>query len=313
MSETVIALSPSSFAAADDAPLRLLERAGVTVRGNPYGRRLTEDEAAEHLQGVHGLIAGLEPLTRRVLTGAGDLRAIARVGIGVDNIDHDAAAELGIAVSNTPEAPTDAVAELTLAAALALLRGLVPASEAMHDGRWEKQISPGLHGATVLLIGFGRIGRAVGERLSMMGANLLVSDPDTTGEEDVGFPFEVVSLAEGLGRAAVISLHAGGRTQIIGQAEFEQMSDGVVLLNSARAELVDETALVQALEGGKVGSAWFDVFWEEPYSGPLTRFPQVLLTPHVGTYTATCRRSMEMQAAVNVLEALSIPIPEGSD
>lgn len=310
MAPVVVALSPSSFAAADDAPLRLLDRAGVVIKPNPYGRRLTETEAAAHLEGVHGLIAGLEPLTRSVLEGAKELKAIARVGIGIDNVDLDAAAELGIQVSNTPEAPTDAVAELTLASALSLLRGLHTASTAMHDGRWEKQITPGLRGATVLLIGFGRIGQAVGASLEACGARILACDPFATEGIDPGYPFELVSMDEGLGRASVVSLHASGRDAILGADEFGAMRDGTILLNSARAELVDEASLCAALDSGRLAGAWFDVFWEEPYSGALTRYPQVLLTPHVGTYTTTCRRSMEGQAAVNVLEALGVPVPE---
>ena len=122
MPDLTIAWSPSAFAVADEAPIRLLESLGLTVRANPFGRRLTEDEAVEHVSGADGLIAGLEPLSRRVLESADRLKAIARVGIGVDNVDFVAAEECGITVSNTPEAPTAAVAELTVAAALSLLQ-----------------------------------------------------------------------------------------------------------------------------------------------------------------------------------------------
>lgn len=304
MSRPVVAWSPSSFGQADDAPLRLLEGAGVTVKPNPFGRRLTEDEAKEHLAGVEGLIAGLEPLTREVLESASGLKAIARVGIGVDNIDHEAARELGIEISNTPDAPAESVAELTVSAALWLLRGIGPANQALHEREWAKAISPGLKGNTVLLVGFGRIGRAVYERLVPFGARILVCDPALDEPPVPGV--SLVSLEEGLALAGVVSLHAGGRDQIIGAEELRRLPQGAVLLNSARGELVDEGALVEALTTGHLAGAWFDVFWEEPYTGPLCDFDQVLLTPHVGTYTASCRREMEMGATRNLLGALGI-------
>jgi len=301
-----IAWSPSSFGQADAAPFRLLEAAGVEVRPNPFGRRLTADEAIEHLQGVDGLIAGLEPLDARVLASAPQLKAIARVGIGVDNIDHAAAAEHGIAVSNTPDPPAESVAELTITAALALLRGLLPANNALHRGEWAKAISPGLRGTTVLLVGFGRIGQAVHRRLEAFDAEVLVSDPAVEDGGESGVEF--VNLDEGLARAAVVSLHAGGRERILGEREFGLLREGAVLLNSARGELMDEKALVDALDDGSVAGAWLDVFVDEPYSGPLCDYPQVLLTPHVGTYTLACRREMETLATLNVLRDLGVEL-----
>jgi D-3-phosphoglycerate dehydrogenase len=304
MSSIRVAWSPSSFCTVNDAPLRLLERVGIEVVANPYGRRLTADEAIAHLQNIDGLIAGLEPLTRDVLGKAPRLRAVARVGIGIDNVDLVAARELGIAVSNTPEAPSAAVAELTIAAALALTRGLVSANAAMHGGRWEKATTTGLRGLVCLVVGYGRIGKAVGRAMQALGAQVLVADPEFRAED--GVEVEHVSLEDGLARAQLISLHAAGRNQILGTAEFASMRPGVLLLNSARGELVSEKAVVVALEGGKLGGAWFDVFWDEPYQGPLTGFPQVLLTPHLGTYTEACRTEMEMQAVQNLLRDLRI-------
>lgn len=298
-----VAIGPSSFAEADPAPLRLLEAAGLEIVPNPFGRRLTEDEAIAHLDGVHGLIAGLEPLTRRVLASAPTLRAIARVGIGMDNVDHTAAAERGIAVSNTPDEPARAVAELTVTALLALLRQLVPSNDALRAGGWKKLIGRGVSEETVLLVGFGRIGRRVAELLAPFGCTILVSDPAVeVGSLQLGI--RAVDLAEGLRSATVVSLHAGGRNQLIGASELAALPAGALLLNSARGELVDEAALVAALESGHLAGAWFDVFWQEPYSGPLAKAPNALLTPHVGTYTKACRLGMETSAVRNLLRDL---------
>jgi D-3-phosphoglycerate dehydrogenase len=301
----LVAVGPSSFAQQDDAPLRLLENAGVEVRPNPFGRRLTEKEILRQLEDVDGLIAGLEPLNRRVLNSSPQLKVIARVGIGMDNVDQEAAAELGIKVSNTPEGPTAAVAELTVAALLALCRGLVSANDALHSGKWDKRIGMGLSGLNVLLVGYGRIGRRVSELLRPFGTEIAVCDPYIDPDQLPDY-VRPVTLTEGLAEAEVISLHASGKETLLGPAEFDQMKDGVVILNSARGALIEESALVNALDSGRVRSAWLDVFWDEPYTGPLTRYKQVLLTPHISTYTEQCRRQMEVAAVENLLRDLGI-------
>ncbi len=302
----VVAIGPSSFAEEDDTPRRMLESAGVEVKENPFGRRLTEAEIIEHLRGVDGLIAGLEPLNRAVIAlAAPRLKAIARVGIGVANVDFDAAADHGVKVSSTPEGPIDAVAEMTIAALLAIGRRIIPANAALHAGAWKKEIGFGLRETKVLIIGYGRIGRRVGALLRAFGAELLVHDPyiDAASLRDGE---RMVGLREGLAEAEVITLHAAGEECILGPAEFARIRPGAVLLNSARGGLVDEAALVAALESGAIAAVWFDAFWQEPYSGPLTRFPQALLTPHIATYTRQCRRDMECAAVRNLLRDLGI-------
>lgn len=302
----VVAIGPSSFADEDKAPLELLAAAGVAVKPNPLKRRLTEEEIIEHLRGVDGLIAGLEPLNRMVITAAApQLKAIARVGIGVENVDFDAARELGVKVSSTPDGPMNAVAEMCLAALLTIGRTILPANEALHKGEWKKSIGFGLMGTKVLLIGYGRIGRRTGELLRAFGAELLVHDP-YLGPESLTHGERAVSLDEGLAEAEVISLHASGGDCVLGREQFAKVRKGVVLLNSARGGLVGEDALVAALEDGSVRAVWLDSFWKEPYTGPLAKYPQVLLTPHISTYTIQCRRDMETAAVKNLLRDLGL-------
>lgn len=301
-----VAIGPSSFAEEDRIPLHMLEAVGATVKPNPFGRRLNETEIIEHLRGVDGLIAGLEPLNRTVIAAAAPrLRAIARVGIGVANVDFAAAAEFGVKVSSTPEAPVAAVAEMTLAALLAIGRRLIPTNAALHAGHWQKSIGFGLAGTKVLLIGYGRIGRRVGELLRAFDAEVLVHDPYIDpatlihGERMVGLP-------GGFAEADVVSLHAAGEQCLLGSDAFAHMRPGAILLNSARGGLVDEAALIDALKAGTVAAAWFDAFWQEPYKGPLLDFEQVLLTPHIGTYTRQCRLDMETTAVRNLLRDLGL-------
>ena len=299
-----IAIGPSSFAEKEKQPLEMLKSAGMEIVANPFSRRLTEEETIAHLKGVDGLIAGLEPLNKRVLLSALQLKAIARVGIGMDNVDLKTTAELGIKVSNTPDAPAAAVAELTTSALLAICRGLVSASTHMHAGVWNKAIGRSINGLKVLIIGYGRTGRRVTELLLHLGATIMAADPYLQGSLPAGVV--EVTLEDGLRQADVVSLHASGREMILGQAQFSQMKNDVILLNSARAELVEESALVDALRKGKITGAWFDVYWEEPYKGPLTSFEQVLLTPHIGTYTKQCRLQMETGAVKNLFKDLGI-------
>lgn len=301
-----VAIGPSSFGDEDDTPLRLLEAAGIEIVPNPFKRRLTESEIIDHLAGVDGLIAGLEPLNRRVLTSARPrLTALARVGIGMDNVDREAAAELGVAVSNTPDEPARAVAEMALTALLALGRELVPTNAALHAGEWRKSIGVGVGGATVLIIGYGRIGRRFADLLRALGAEIMVVDPYLNAAQ-LHHGERLVTLAEGLREADVVSLHASGRETLLGPEEFQAARAGLILLNSARAELVDEQALIAALDAGTVRGAWFDVFWQEPYDGPLRNYDQVLLTPHIATYTRQCRLSMETAAVRNLLRDLGL-------
>jgi D-3-phosphoglycerate dehydrogenase len=294
----IVAVGASSFGLADPQPLDILLRAGCEVRRNPYGRKLTEDEAVAFLQGASGLLAGLEPLTRLVLSACPDLRAIARVGVGLDNVDQAACASKGIKVSNTPDGPTEAVAELTLAALLAIARGLVPANNALHACEWKKEIGFSLRGLKVLVVGAGRIGRRVRDTLALLGCEVKTQDPFA--------PADFASLAEALPWAEVVSLHASGKEQLIGTAEIAAMRDRVVILNSARGGLIDENALYDGLVSGKIGACWLDVFRTEPYSGKLAACPQALLTPHIATYTKQCRLSMEIEAAGNLLRDLGI-------
>lgn len=300
-----IAIGPSSFASVDKTPLEVLQSKGLEVINNPFSRKLTENEIIAHLKGVDGLIAGLEPLNSNVFQKCPDLKAIARVGIGMENVDMEAAETHKIKVSNTPDGPTDAVAEMTLAAALSLARNIVQANDALHKKKWAKSIGLGLKNTNVLIVGYGRIGRKVADLFRIMGAQILVCDPFVT-KNDLQSGEELLELKDGLKLADIITLHAGGDNPILTETEFKMMKKGAIVLNSARANLIDEGALIYALDSGNVSSAWLDVFWNEPYTGKLTDYDQVLLTPHMSTYSVQCRRDMEMAAVENLLRDLEI-------
>ena len=293
-----ILLGPSTFGELDKAPLNRLTDAGWTIIENPYKRKLTKQELIELLPGIAGLIAGLEPLDREVL-GNSNLKVISRCGSGMSNVDIEAAKELGIKVFSTPYGPTSAVAELTLGALLSLLRMIPRMDKDLHEGRWNKQIGTQLEGKTIAIIGFGRIGRRVAELLVPFKTRILVIDPFLRDSKE---QFPLLPLEEALPQADIVTLHVSGEDRIIGEKEFDIIKPGAFLLNAARGVVVDEDALVKSLEEGKIQGAWVDTFDQEPYSGPLTKFAQVILTPHIGSYTIECRRSMEIESVQNLLD-----------
>lgn len=297
-----VLIGPSSFGENDPTPIRRLEEAGYRVINNPFGRKLTEPELLALLApDVAGIIAGLEPITRRVLE-TGRVKAVSRCGAGLGNVDQTAARDLGVVVSSTPDAPTRAVAELTLGCMVMTLRRVPQMDRELHDGLWSKRLGSDLSEKTVLLIGFGRIGKEVARLLRPFGVRLLVADPALTDAPAGG---ELMSLDDALPLADVISLHASGASEILTADRIGRVRRGAYLFNSARGTLVNEAALIAALEEGIIAGGWFDAFWEEPYRGPLARYPQMLLTPHIATYSAECRLLMETQAAENLITALT--------
>lgn len=295
-----VLIAPSSFAELDSEPMDKLIKHGFEVVTNPFHKKLTTSELKDLLPGVTGLIAGLETIDRELMAGS-NLKVISRCGVEMSNVDLEAAKELGIMVRNTPDAPTIAVAELTIGAMIGLLRMIPAMDEALHSGQWSKKIGVQLSGKTVVIIGFGRIGRYVGRLLKPFDVKLMAVDPALPGIVE---QTPVVSLEEALPQADIVTLHLSGTSQVLGKREFSMMKDGVFILNAARGGVVDEGGLLKAIKGGKVAGVWIDAFTEEPYNGPLADCPQVILTPHVGSYTRECRRIMEMEAVDNLISAL---------
>jgi D-3-phosphoglycerate dehydrogenase len=270
-------------------------RSHLSPTFNPHGRKLTEGEVSDFLSaGVVGLIAGLEPLTRNVLQRATNLRVIARVGTGLDSIDLAAANELGIAVVNTPDATTDAVAELTLAHILNALRGVAAADRNIRAGSWSPFMGRLLKGKTVGIIGFGRIGRRVAQLVGAFGAHVVFTDPAVSENDDSRWRSLMSLCAE----SDVVSLHVPLTTQtegLIGAQQLSAMKQGAILINVARGGLVDEAALYTALNKNHIWAA-LDCFAEEPYLGNLRASERITMTAHMGSYATETRTLMEREA-----------------
>lgn len=302
MKSKKILLAPSSFAATDKSPLNRILSAGYNIQENPYKRKLTKEELLNLLtEDVVGTIAGLEIYDRDVMEKT-KLQVISRVGSGLSNVDLQSAKSLGIEVHFTPTGPTEAVAELTIGALLCLLRQISLMDQDLHNCQWNKKIGYQLMDKTVAIIGFGRIGQRVAELLVSFGVNIIVVDPYLNHLEEK--QYKLCTLNEALPQADVITIHSSGEDCILNESEFGLMKDGVFILNAARGSIISEDALLSALDKGKILGAWIDTFKDEPYNGPLCKYQQVILTPHIGSYTNECRSSMENEAVDNLLNAL---------
>jgi phosphoglycerate dehydrogenase-like enzyme len=238
------------------------------------------------------------------------LRAIGRAGAGLDGIDVLAARGRGVEVLNAPDANTLAVAEHTFALLLALARQVVAADQGMKAGRWEKArlMGRGLAGRTLGIVGFGRIGRQVAQRARAFDMRVLVNQPRLTPEMALEWGVEHCDLPTLLRESDVMTLHVPLRPEnigLIGARELMQMRPGAFLINTARGQLVDETALLEALESGRLAGAALDVFAHEPAANTaITAHPRVLATPHIAASTEDAQRQAALTVAERVLAAL---------
>jgi D-3-phosphoglycerate dehydrogenase len=268
---------------------------------------MTAQEVIEVAEGCAGIISGLEPLNRDVIHALTSLRCISRLGSGLDNVDLTAAQEHGVTVKNTPMAPVRAVAEMALGLILDLLRGLSRHDRRIRSGTWKKEPGKLLSESVVGVLGLGRIGRAVAEMLSGLGAQVRGTDPALSpawAEKTGLIPVPLPRLLE---VSDVVTIHVSrgpGEPPLIGAAELSAMKPGACLVNLSRGQVVDEDALFRALTEGPLAGAALDVFCSEPYQGPLTELDNVILTPHIGSSTYETVQSMERQAVENLIEVL---------
>lgn len=299
-----ILITTSSFGKDEPALLEKLKKAGFDYVLNPYGRKLTEAEVSELLSEVKpvGMIAGVEPLTQNVLKQAEGLRVISRCGIGLDSVDMEAAKKFGIRVLNTPDAPTLAVAELTVALMLNILRKIPVMDSAIKSGRWNKHMGRLLSGKTVGLIGCGRIGSSVAKLLSGFQCELLGYDPHIKTHHAI----KLTDMEYLLKHSDIISIHvpySGETHNLINAKNIASVKKGAIIINTSRGGIVDEEALCKAIQEGRIGGAGLDCFLEEPYKGELASCEQAVLTCHIGSYAKESRVQMEQESVDNLLNA----------
>ena len=272
---------------------------------------ISAQELIGALAGCHALIVrGRSQVTREVLAAAPMLQVVGRAGVGVDNIDLQAASERGVLVVNAPQSTTLAVAEHTLALMLALARSISRADASMKAGRWDKKEMEGveLSGKVLGVIGMGHIGSALAQRAVALGMAVVGYDPLIAAQVIQQRSAEPLSLGELYARSDFISLHVPLSPQTAGMidaAALQQMKPGVRLVCTARGGLVDEAALLAALQAGKVAGAALDVFAHEPPGeSRLVAHPRVIATPHIAAQTAEAQARAGLDIAQEVLAAL---------
>lgn len=301
---TVLA-TPRSFAAGSAAPLRLLEEAGCRVLRLPGGGK----DFLNALADCDAVIAGLESYPREILGRAARLKVISRYGTGCDGIDLDAARELGIAVTNTPGANAESVADLAFALMLCCARHICPMDAALRAGQEEKPRSGTLlYGKTLGVVGTGRIGKGVIARAAGFSMRILAYDP----YPDYAFlrthRGEYTDLDTLFRQADFISLHCPLTTETAGLADERRlglMKREAILVNTARGGLVDEDALCRTLYEGRIAGAALDATNRAPLrESPLLMVPNCILTPHAGAATREAGERMGLMAAQNALDVL---------
>ncbi len=302
-----ILVTPRSVTRSGHPALERLGATGCEVVFATPGVQPDEAELLARLPGCAGYLAGVEKVSAKVLEAASPtLRVIARNGVGIDNVDLAAAARLGLRVLPTPGANARGVAELALALMLALARHVAWSDAQLKSGQWQRRQGFELEGRVLGLVGCGRIGRLVARMARGLDMSVIGYDPCPTdgGCGDLKY----CRLDELLAAADVISLHcpaAADGQPLIDAAALAKMKPGALLVNTARAGLMDSAAVIEALDNGRLAGAAVDVFeTEPPRDDPLVRHQNVIATPHIGGYTAESVDRAISSAVENILAVL---------
>ena len=296
-----ILVTPRSLSASEHPAIQLLRDQGWEVIFGPRGRLPEEAELLQLLPGCAGWLAGVEPISVRVLDAAKQLQVISRNGSGIDNIPLEEAKGQGITVLSAAGANAQGVAELTLGLALAAVRHFHLADRQLKEGKWARRLGKELNSRSALVVGFGKIGQLVARLLAAFGSSVSVVEPMEVATD----PFAKVELSAGVRSADLVTLHCpplpGGRPLITAEL-VARSRPGLILINCARSSLVDETTVLAGLETGQIETYASDVFEEAAGdSSALIGHPKVIATPHLGAYTKESVDRAAVEAAENLI------------
>ena len=286
-----------------------LEEAGFEVDVNPT---ISYEQLKEVVSEYDALIVrSRTKVTREIMEAGKRLKTVGRAGVGLDNIDTKIAEKKGIAVLNTPEAPAEAVAELTIGLILSLARNIPLADSTMKEGKWIKKKLRGwqLRGKTLGTIGLGNVGLEVARLARAFGMKILITKRTPPASEVLSeLDGEFIPLKEMLPRSDVVTIHVPLTPQthhMIGKEQIRLMRKGAYLINTSRGAIVDEKALVEALKSGKLGGAALDVYEEEPPKNlTLIRMPNVVCTAHIGAQTEEAQKAAATLIAEKIIDSL---------
>ena len=296
-----ILITAVPFGELDREVLNLLSRnSRIEFNVNTFGRKLTEQELIGVISGYDIVIAGTETYTRRVMENAPKLKLISRVGIGLDSVDLEAADELGIIVSYTPDAPAPAVAELTIAQMINLSRKLPLADRKLREGQWKRYSGLRLSKSVIGIIGTGRVGSIVLKHLQTFNPEkIFVNDIVPNFDFYRKYNAELVEKEIIYKESDIITLHiplTNATYKLISKKEMYLMKKNVCLINTSRGAIINEEDLYEYLFNNPLASAALDVFEKEPYKGILTMLDNCIFTCHMGSMAEDCRINMEIEA-----------------
>lgn len=301
-----IVITTSSFAEHDKEALKLLESKGFHVELNPFARKISTKELIELASDAHGLIAGTEIIDKEAIEQLQNMEVISRCGVGMDSLDVEAIKKRGIRLFNTPDGPTQPVAELTIGLMLSLLRNVTQSDKSIRNNIWKKQMGNLLWGKKVGIIGFGRIGQKVAQLLEPFNVQIAYYDLLEIKNNKNYIKKELGVL---LKWSDMISIHLSfpvDQKPILGKKELMLMKKESWIVNLSRGNVIDEQSLEELLRTRNLAGAALDVFEKEPYNGPLCALDNVILTPHIGSYAREARINMELQSAQNLIKGFDL-------
>lgn len=303
-----ILATPRSFGKADPAPITLLEKAGYEVILNPVGRILSQEEMKEYIRDVEGVVIGVDPLNADVLAAAQNLKAIAKYGVGTDNIDLAAAQKQGVKVSITQGANSEAVADYAFALMAACARKLVSIDKQCRNKDWQKVTTTDISRKKLGILGLGAIGKNLARRAQGFDMQVLAYDPYWDADYAQAQGIQKASPKEIYKTCDFISLHlplTEETRNMISQKELAMMKKTAVLINTARGGLIDEEALIQALKTGQIYAAGIDAFSQEPPGKEdLYQLDNLIMGSHCAASTEGAVNNMGLMAAQNLLRDL---------
>ena len=306
-----ILIATHPFGKTGRKPLDLLEATGWELKFNPFGRRLKEGDIPEIISDVDAIIAGTEPYSIEALKNS-KVKVISRVGIGLDSVPLQYCKDNGIKVTYTPDAPSQGVAELTVANIINLSRFIIPSDHSVRTGAWNRLMGKLLREMTIGVVGVGRIGKIVIRLLQPFGSKILACDlvPDLKfGKE---FRLEWVDKETVFRNSDLVTLHipSNHRNQhYVDRDALALMKTDSLLINTSRGPILDEIALYDALVQKHLAGAALDVFKKEPYEGPLSKLDNVVLTAHIAASASGSRYLMELGAAEDCIRVLKREAP----
>ena len=304
-----VLVTPRSYGATDPVVFTMMSEAGIEVLRNPDGAILPEQRLKSLLEGCEGLILGVDPVTADVLDAAPGLRAIAKYGVGLDNLDLETCRKRGIRVSTTTGANTGAVADYAFALMLALARRLLPIDSACRRNDWGKRLALDVEGRTLGLIGFGSIGRAVARRAKGFDMRILAADEQWDAAYAREHGIERTDIDTLCRESDFVSLHVPllpATRHIVSRERIATMKPSAILVNTARGGLVDESALLEALMAGRLYGAGLDVFATEPPEDKRWyTLDNVVLGSHCSASTAGAVTAMGRMATANLIRDLA--------